>query len=175
MAKKRFKANIFSLSSIEKMKKELLNYQSELYDKTKLLCQRLAELGADVARAEIANLDAVFTGELFRSINFKQKSGMADKVVFVVVADSDHAVFVEFGTGIVGKSSPYPVPFPDGIDWEYASGTTIRQLKDGRYGWFYYRDGQWYFTEGMQSRPFMHGASIEMQRQVVKIAKEVFR
>lgn len=176
MAKKIFKADIFSQSSIEKLKKELLNYQSELKNKTQILCHRLAELGVAVAKAEIVNLDAVMTKELFQSISARQKTSVSDRVVFAVVADSKHAVFVEFGTGMVGKQSPYPVPFPNDIDWQYASGEHIIQLKDdGRYGWFYNRDGRWYFTEGMPSRPFMHGASLEIQRQVVKIAKEVFQ
>lgn len=175
MAKKRFTADIFSKSSIEKLKRDLQTYRAELLEKTEILCKRLAEIGVDIAKAQITTLDAVFTGELKTSITYNRTSSDKNRVVFVIVADNEHAVFVEFGTGMVGKQSPYPVPFPNDIDWKYASGEHIIQLKDGRYGWFYNRDGRWYFTEGMPSRPFMHNTSLEVQGQIVKIAKEVFQ
>ena len=92
-----------------------------------------------------------------------------------MVAGTDHAAFVEFGTGIVGKQSPYPYQLPEGVDWQYASGKTIRQLADGRYGWFYPADdGKWYFTEGMPSRPFMYMTAIELCDIVSQTAKVVF-
>lgn len=171
---KKFKANIFSQSSIEKLKRDLLDYKSDLKSKTETLCSRLADMGVEIAKAKITDLDAVFTGELKSSIKAEQKNSNSEKIIFAVVADSKHAVYVEFGTGIVGRASPYPTEFPDGVTWQYASGKTIRQLADGRYGWFYQRDGKWYFTEGMPSRPFMYGTSLELQNQVVKVAKEVF-
>ena len=169
MAKKRFKVNIMSPSSIDQLIKELRAYQTSLEDKTKLFCERLAEIGVETAKATVYGLDAVFTGELFRSIHSEQRSS-GTTVVFAVVADSEHAIYVEMGTGLVGAESPYPGKLPA----VYAQGKTIRQLSDGRYGWFYERDGQWYFTEGMPSRPFMYFASLEMQENIVKIANEVF-
>lgn len=171
---KRFKANIFSQADTARLKQELINYEKQLTNKTRLLCKRLSELGVEIAKARITDLDAVFTGELKSSISANEKQSGKDKVIFCVAANNKHAVYVEFGTGIVGRSSPYPYPFPNGVSWQYASGKTIRQLTDGRYGWFYRRDGKWYFTEGMPSRPFMYGTSLELQNQVLKIAKEVF-
>lgn len=171
---KRFKADIYSQADMARLKQELINYEKQLITKTRLLCKRLSEMGVEIAKARITDLDAVFTGELKSSISAKEKQSGRDKVIFCVAANSKHAVYVEFGTGIVGRSSPYPYPFPDGVSWQYASGKTIRQLADGRYGWFYRRDGKWYFTEGMPSRPFMYGTSLELQNQAVKIAKEVF-
>lgn len=169
----KFKSNIFSQPEILRLKQDLINYENQLMSKTRLLCKKLADLGVEIAKARITELDAIFTGELRQSITSQDKSG-GNKVIFCVVADNAHAVFVEFGTGIVGKTSPYPYELPDGVSWEYASGKTIRQLADGRYGWFYQRDGKWYFTEGMPSRPFMHDTSIQLGQNIQKIAKEVF-
>ena len=169
MAKKKFKVNIMSPSSIDQLIKELRAYQTSLEDKTKLFCERLAKIGVETAKATVYGLDAVFTGELFQSIHSEQRSS-GTTVIFSVVADSEHAIYVEMGTGMVGAESPYPGKLPA----VYAQGQTIRQLSDGRYGWFYERDGQWYFTEGMPSRPFMYFSSLEMQERIVKIAKEVF-
>ena len=174
MAKKRYKVDILSPSSINQLKKNLQAYRDGLQGKCYTLVQRLAEKGVEISKAYIQRLDAVFTGELHNSMKSEMILNSPERVVFAVVADSTHAVFVEFGTGMVGKDKPYPVKFPEGVDWQYATGKTIRQLSDGRYGWFYERDGQWYFTEGMPSRPFMHYTSLELMREIVKTAREVF-
>ena len=170
MARKVYRMDVLSISSIENLKKQLEEYKKSLNTKCEILVSRLAELGVEVAKASIVDLDAVFTGELYGSISYNKVSNDGKRVIFAVVADSEHAIYVEMGTGIVGAESPYPGNLPA----VYAQGKTIRQLADGRYGWFYERDGKWYFTEGMPSRPFMYFATMEMYNQVIKIAKEVF-
>lgn len=175
MAKKRFKSDL-SISGIKRLQEDIIKYQNTLPNKARLLTERLAEMGVDIAKVNISRLDAVFTGELIQSIHSVNKSSTRNGAIFCVVADSEHAVFVEFGTGIVGQQSPYPYPLPSGMNWQYASGQTIRQLADGRYGWFYPADnGQWYFTEGMPSRPFMYETALELQKKVVEEAKKIFK
>lgn len=175
MAKKKLKCNL-SVSGIQQLQKDVQKYQNSIEYKARLLAERLAELGVEIARMKIASLDAVFTSELISSIHSEYKGSTKDGAIFCVVAGTDHALFVEFGTGIVGQKTPYPYTLPDGVSWEYASGKTIRQLADGRYGWFYPGDnGQWYFTEGMPSRPFMYQTSLELQKKVVSVAKQVFK
>jgi hypothetical protein len=130
----------------------------------------LAEIGVQTAKANVVSLDAVFTGELFNSITSEEVLASKNKSVFLVKANSEHAIYVEVGTGIIGAESPYPGELPV----VYAQGKTIRQLSDGRYGWFYQRDGRWYFTEGMPSRPFMYLAGMELREKIVSVAKEIF-
>jgi len=36
-------------------------------------------------------------------------------------------------------------------------------------------NGNWYFTQGMPSRPFMYETSMELMNLVVKTAREVFK
>ena len=172
---KKITINALPKSSIENAIKQLRAYQNDLTYKCQLLAEKLAEKGVEIARVQIADLDAIFTSELLSSIHAEYKGSTKGGSVWSVVAGTDHAMFVEFGTGIVGKQSPYPGELPDGVSWEYASGKTIRQLADGRYGWFYKDDdGQWWFTEGMPSRPFMYYTSIQLRDIVLKTAKEVF-
>lgn len=173
MARKVIKMEL-SQKSIQNAIQELRSYQNSLEYKCRLLAEKLAEKGVEIARVQVADLDAIFTGELIQSIHSEYQGSVKDGAIFAVVVDSSHAAFVEFGTGIVGQESPYPGELPDGVTWEYASGKTIRQLADGRYGWFYNRDGQWYFTEGMPSRPFMYYTAIELRKIILETAKEVF-
>ncbi len=164
-----------SQKSIQNAISQIKAYQNDLTYKCQLLAEKLSEKGVEIAQTYIASLDATFTYELNSSIHAEYKGSVKGGGIWAVVAGTDHAMFVEFGTGIVGKRSPYPGNLPEGVDWQYASGKTIRQLADGRYGWFYQDDnGEWWFTEGMPSRPFMYYTAIQLQDIVVETAKEVF-
>lgn len=175
MEKKPLKANL-SISSIRQLQQDLIRYQEYLTNKAAQLAKRLSELGVDIARVQIADLDAIFTGELIASIHSEYKDSTKYGAIFAVVVNSSHAVFVEFGTGQHGEDKPYPYPLPEGVSWDYNVGKTIRQnATTGRYYWFYPgQDGKWHYTEGMPARPFLHNTSMELIREVPKIAKEIF-
>lgn len=165
-----------SVKGIEQLKKELLNYKNvELRQKVNTLVRLLAEKGVLIAQANITSYDAIFTGELLSSISAKNGGGTNGTAIFYIVADSRHAVFVEFGTGQIGSEAPYPYPLPPGVDWEYNSGKTIFEISPGQYGWFYPKGDKWYFTQGMPSRPFMYETAMELQELILKTAREVFK
>ena len=164
-----------SEKSIQNAIRELRAYKNSLTYKCQLLAEKLAEKGVEIARVQIADLDAIFTSELISSIHSEYKGSTKGGGIWAVVAGTDHAMFVEFGTGTVVQQNPYPGKLPDGVSWQYASGKTIHQISDGRYGWFYPADdGKWYFTEGMPSRPFMYMTAIELGDIVSQTAKVVF-
>ena len=169
---KTYTVNILSTNSIQRLIRNLEKYRDGLFDKANLLAKTLAEKGVQIAGAQIVDLDAVFTGELLKSVRMEEQINN----VFAIVTDSDHACFVEFGTGQKGMDSPYPYPLPEGVSWDYAVGKTIRQNPvTGNYYWFYPGlDGKWHYTEGMPARPFMYNTSLELQKIIVDVAKEVF-
>ena len=51
MARKKLYLNALSVSSIQKLKKSLLDYQDSMEDKLVLFCQRLSEVGIEIAQA----------------------------------------------------------------------------------------------------------------------------
>lgn len=176
MAKKTLTSDL-SISGIRKLQDDLRKYQDSLTYKARLLAERLSERGVEIARVQIADLDAIFTGELIQSLHSEYKESTKDGAVFMIVADSKHAVYVEMGTGLVGATHPYPGKLPV----VYAQGKHFVTLEKpfgkfpvGTYGWFYYRDDQLFFTEGMPSRPFMWETSLQLMQEIVKTAKEVF-
>lgn len=166
-----------SVSGIKSIQKQIKDYQNNLISKLEVFTEKLASEGVQIARANIVNYDAVFTGELLSSLYREPKEHTQDTVVFVIKTDSQHAAFVEFGTGQNGMDTPYPYPLPDGVSWNYATGKTIRQnSKTGRYYWFYPgKDGKWHYTEGLPARPFMYQTSNKLKDIVEKTAKEVFK
>lgn len=172
MAKRVFKTDL-SVKGIEQLKKDLLNYKDNiLQHKVDLLAKTLADRGVDIAQTNVARLDAIFTGELINSIHTRYGGSSKGTAIFYIVADSDHAIYVEMGSGLIGASKPYPGKLPV----VYAQGKTIHHTKNGKYGWFYQDDnGDWYFTEGMPSRPFMYETSLEIMKEVVSVAKDIFK
>lgn len=165
-----------SLSGLNQFKRDLQKYKTNVLErKAELLARRLAEKGVEIAKSNITTLDAIFTGELLSSMRTENGGGAKGTAIFYVVADSRHAAYVEFGTGQLGLEGGYPYPFPEGVDWQYNTGKTIFEISPGQYGWFYQdANGNWYFTQGMPSRPFMYETSLELMQLVVKTAKEVF-
>ena len=155
----------FSLDpgSLESAAQEVRKYAMELDEKVEALIRKLAERGAMVAKVQLAALGAVYTGELLSSIEgiYSEKDNVG-----IVRAGAPYAIFVEYGTGVIGAGSPHPKP--DG--WQYdANG-------HGDEGWVYLneRDGKYHWTRGYQSRPFMYNTARELERECVNIAKEVF-
>lgn len=186
--KKTISMNCMSQSSIQNTIKQLRDYQNSLAYKCQMVAQKLAEKGVEIARVQIADLDAIFNQDLIKSIHSEYVGSVKGGGVWAVVAGTDHAMFVEFGTGIVGKQSPYPGKLPDGVTWNYASGKTIRQamqdisingdtfVKAGEYYWTYIGDdGKLHITKGMPSRPFMYYTSLQLMKIVEKTVKEVFK
>lgn len=165
-----------SVEGIKDIQRQLEEYKKTFNNKTQLFAERLALEGVNIARMKITSLDAIFTGELLQSIRREPKEITTSSAKFAIITDSEHACFVEFGTGQKGLDTPYPYPLPNGVSWNYAVGTTIKQNPiTGHYYWFYPgRDGKWHYTEGMPARPFMYETSLELNKIIDRVAREVF-
>lgn len=152
-----------SVKEINRAIKEVEKYKSELNAKISLLIEALTDYGVEIAKVQVRQLGAWYTGELESSISgyFSPSTGVG-----IIKAGAPYAVYVEFGTGVVGAGSPHPAP----AGWQYDVNA------HGESGWWYYndRDGKMHWTKGMQSRPFMYNTARELEQECVRIAKEVF-
>lgn len=167
------KVNVFDPKSVENAIKQLNAYRKEVETKTTELAQQLTFLGADIARIKIVELGAYYSGELLSGVG-----GYFSPILnagFITVT-SDHVAFVEFGTGVKGQTSPHiNGEYLSRASWGYVTGSKIFTTQDGRVGWIYPTDdGGFKFTEGMPSRPFMYETALELERQCMRVAKEVF-
>jgi hypothetical protein len=152
-----------STKEIDRAIRELEQYKRELRAKINLLVEALTDRGVEIAKAEVRELGAVYTGDLESSIvgYFSPSVGVG-----IIKAGAVYAVYVEFGTGVVGQRSPHPSP----AGWRYDVNN------HGELGWWYFndRDGRWHWTQGFRSRPFMYNTAQELERECARIAKEVF-
>lgn len=170
---KNIQVNIFDPKSIDKAIKKLNAYKLEVETKTRELAQRLIDLGADIVRMKIVEMGAYYSGELLSGVDGYYSPTLNAGFIRVT---SDHVAFVEFGTGVVGQQNPHKNgEYLSKASWGYATGSKIFTTQDGRVGWIYPTDdGGFRFTEGMESRPFMYETALELERQYMQIAKEVF-
>ena len=160
--------------SIEAAILEINQYKKDVENNARQLVQRLVDLGANIARVKVVEMGAFYSGELLSGVGGYYSPSLNAGWVKVT---NDHAVFVEFGTGVVGMNNPHKNgEYLSKASWAYATGRTIFTTKDGRTGWYYPTDnGEYRFTEGMKSRPFMYETALELQRTFPKLAMEVFR
>lgn len=142
---------------------ELLITKRRIEQRTEQLIRRLVDEGVSIAQVQIASLGAVYTGELLGSI---QGYYDPNSHVGIIRADTPYAVYVEYGTGIVGAGSPHPE----------ADGWVYDVNGHGEGGWVYWnnRDNRFHLTAGMPARPFMYNTKEQLQAMCGQIAKEVF-
>lgn len=166
MAKKTITISSLSVSEIRKAQKALQDYQKDLTKKCEEFVRKLAEKGVEIAKIKITDYDAIYTGELLASINSEQGAVIQNGATWIIYTNCPWAKFVEFGTGVVGEHSPHPNISI--VGWKYDVN------EHGEKGWFYFRDGEWHWTKGMPSRPFFYETAMDLRKEVVKTAREVF-
>lgn len=151
--------------SISNAIKELNRYKKWVDEKTKLLIEKLAIIGAHEASVRFAS--AMYDGDNDVAVEVGPTENG-----WVITASGEAVCFIEFGAGVYhNPSEPYPNPRPDGVVGigEYGQGKGKRQA------WGYYDEaGNLVITRGNPAAMPMWYATTEMEREVLRIAKEVF-
>lgn len=155
-----------SQSGLQQALREVEQYKQEIINKTKILAQRLADEGVTLAKVKIMEYPAVYTGELLNSIMDEPGALISNGSQWIIYTGCPWAKFVEFGTGIVGSENPHPDT--NIANWKYDVN------EHGDAGWHYYKDGEWHWTKGMPSRPFMYETARDLANTIPKIASQVF-
>lgn len=164
-------------SSLNRAIREIRDFQSQLTQSMNDLMSKLVEEGIKVAKMQIVSMDAVDTGALEGSI-----SGYFDPQTRIgyVYSGSMYAIYVEYGTGVVGAANPHPaLETADG--WQYASGEHIKEGPGGL-GWWYDKTsdgvmggtGGYRWTRGQPSRPFMFNTLQWLEEAAETIASTVW-
>ena len=151
---------------------ELQMYKEDVERRVKLIVETLVKNGANIARAKLQSYDAIYSGKLLGDIN-----GYMDGSVGIVRVNNEYAVYVEFGTGPVGKKHPHPsdinVSYRNKPWYTKADGKPMDMI----YGWTPHEneDGEvYYIAYGQPAKPFMYETAQQLREEVVRVAKEVF-
>ena len=169
-----------SVSDLNSAIKELRQYQADLNIKCQKFTERLADLGLETAKAIMK--EHIYSGETIGSLRIEtDEIGSVTKLRIVV--ESEAILFLEFGAGdkYSGTNKPKasemgygPGTYPGAGHWNDPNGwwfptdapRLIRYTDSSGQGWGH--------SYGIEAAMPMYNASVEMMRNVRKIAKEVF-
>ena len=156
-----------SVSGVTKALEELKAYRQKVHNLARDLVTTLCDNGVEIALVESADID--MTGWLRSGIHSERISS----TLGAVVCDCGYAVYVEFGTGVKGRSNPHPKPAI--LGWVYDVNN------HGELGWWYptdksdtnptkrvAKDGSMYaWTKGLPSRPFMYTTAEQLRSLII--------
>lgn len=177
MAKKILKSDL-SVSGIRNLQKELEKYRDSLTYKCRLLAEKLSEIGANVINAKVDESPLGKYVTLKTEITEEQAGCKAILIATGEVKEQEgYAPFntllaIEFGAGIHFN----PIPNPNAGEFGLGVGTFPGQTHAFEDYWFYWNEEkqEWLPTHGVKATMPMYNAGLELQKEVVKIAKEVF-
>lgn len=182
MAKKRFNVDILSKSSIEQLQKDLKTYKLDLTIKCREFVERLANEGIQTARRSVSNTEygkfISFTKTFVSSPYGCQAIMLATNTGIIVsewktkdgvkTADVSPLLMAEFGSGPQAQNPKNVI----GV----GRGTFPEQTHAFESGWYYMDlQDQWHYSTGVTPSMPMFNAIVEMESQIVLIAKEVFK
>ena len=157
-----------SNSSIQGLIRELSIYQKDLVNSKTYILQALADYTHERVVYHIANSVGNTTGKYVdymptdNLINNIKVSKIIDDMVRVI-ADTEYAKYVEYGTGIEGAKNPHIKASEAG--WEYSDGSWVYHASDGNF----------YRTEGLPAHNFMYNAWLDLKENYKMIMKQVLR
>lgn len=155
-----------SSKGIKNLINQLKDYKKEVNIRLDKAIKRLADEGIEIATLNVVGSDAIDTGTLVDSFHIRRGDLIQKGSQWIVYTDCPWAKYVEFGTGIIGEHNPHPEAGEKG--WKYDVNN------HGEKGWYYFKDGEWHWTKGMESRPFMYQTAIELYSRAAKVITEVF-
>lgn len=177
MEKRVFKSDL-SVSGLNDLKRQLLQYKDELHIKCEKLVSKLLQSGVAVSQSKISesplgkyvtvttNISADKVGckgILLAKGATKESEGYATFSILLAI---------EFGSGIHYN----PTPNPNADKFGLGVGTFPGQVHAYQDTWFYWDENtkEWKPTHGVKATMPMYSADMEIIQNVVKVAKEVF-
>lgn len=173
MGKKVIKVGL-SESEIENAIKELTQYKQDIIRKTNLLREKVAKRIAETAQSGFgkAVIDDLLGGDQRKanvSVNITSKGDVS-----VVIASGEDAVWAEFGAGVYHNGSIGGSPHPKGVEFGFTIGG-YGKGRGKRQTWGFYEDGELHLTHGAPASMPMYNAVKTVCKEIVKIAREVFK
>lgn len=171
MSKKTININLYDFDSIQRAIEQIQNYRFDLNNKCAVFVRRLAEVGIPVIDQKISSAigDSSKNHNTYIKINSFGPYSQA-----VLIVEGKDLLFIEFGAGVHYNGNSGGSPHPKGKEMGYTIGSYGKGQGKNDF-WFYYADsGEAVMSHGTESTMPVYKAGIEIRRQVLKIAREVF-
>ena len=178
MARRVFKTDL-SQKGIAQLIKDLKNYRDVILpNKCRELVKRLAGIGIETAKVYIGQSPLGHYVSIQTNI---EPSKIGCKAIIIATGEvktsDEHNDFntllaIEFGAGI--HYNRYANPKADELG--FGVGTFPGQIHAFEEGWFYWDEESqgWKYTHGVKATMPMYNASVEIIKNIQRVAKEVF-
>ena len=166
--------------SINEARNKLQAFKTDFVKKCDLLAKELADVGYETAYRIIG--EHVFDGETLASLRADHVIGTDN--VYVLSAQSEAILFLEFGSGLPAKKSPHPEAAEHGMG---AGSFSPKGHWQDPNGWYYptndprlinkfSKDGtQGYgHSKGMTPQMPFYTASRDIESKIAEVARRVF-
>ena len=156
--------------------KRISEMETGIPQKQKILLEKLAEIGVDIAQVRFRN--AEYDGD--NDVVVNAPTWVSDNVI-QVIASGTSVTFIEFGAGVYQPG--YPGELPDGIVGRGQYGRGLGKLKKWRYpashgagthGVYDPDHPGEIITEGNPPARAMYDAGKEMRSKIREVVKEVY-
>lgn len=171
MAYKIINIDLLNNRSLDKAIQQLREYQNSLNDKCTEFVRRLSEVGIPVIDENIASVqgDSDKSHNTYIKINSFGSYSQAE-----LICEGKDLLFIEFGSGVHYNGHLGGSPHPEGEELGYTIGSYGKGQGKNDF-WFYYADtGEAVMSHGTQATMPVYKAGLEIKRQILKVAKEVF-
>lgn len=158
-----------SVAGIDAVIRELESFRDRLNDASERVVRELAH---DAENDMSARLSSVADPD--GNVDARVQSNVSGNEATVSLTGSQ-AAFLEFGTGVVGRTSPHEMA--GRVGWNYASGAKIRSFKNGRIGWVYFDQSRRHYrvTSGIAAQNIVIGASATTRTMIARRIREALR
>lgn len=180
MAKKTFKCDALSISSIRQLQNQLKQYADRLSNKCEEVVKRLAKVGLEVIEQEIEKASFTYDEKGIESGSDTEHHSEVKITSLKDYARADIAVsgreilFIEFGAGVYYNGAVGQSPHPKGEEFGFLIGS-YGEGHGAQKVWGYYADsGELVLTHGTRATMPMYKAYLRMYEEAPKIVKEVF-
>ena len=178
MARKIIKVDIFNPKSIQNCIKQIESYRDDLPRKCQEICRRLCEIGQQTALVAINESPQGKAVTLRMDID-PSKTGCKAMLIGTgkTITDDRGRIYnlllgIEFGSGI--RLNPTANPLASEFGMGVGTFPDQTHAFDPN-GWYYLGDdGEWHHSYGVRATMPMYKAGVEIRRQILAIAKEVF-
>ena len=171
MTKRTININLFDSRSLDKAIRRIRQYQNNLHDKCAEFVRRLAEVGIPIIDENISKAqgDSDKNHNTYIKINSFGSYSQAE-----LICEGKELLMIEFGSGVHFNGAAGSSPHPKGEELGYTIGSYGKGQGKNDF-WFYYADsGEAVMSHGTESTMPVYKAGLEIKKQVLKIAKEVF-
>ena len=145
---------------LQKMKNNLDEYPTELVKRMVKYTERQMQKGITAVIDKDGNSPGTVTSDMTST------KGHAKATISY---GGLGAMFLEFGTGMIGKGSPHPNATE--LGWDYYIDTRYKTVRDGEYGWWHNKE----FHVGIPSGRIGYNAGRELRTNKKTLMKQVWR